>query len=239
MGHLLPVGGMSEVVVGWEDRFDKLSEFELERVSFFSGEKYALLKENGKYNCGRCGCTLYTSKNKFIPHAPLNDFASFREPAVADAVTSKRVYSFGMKRTEALCGNCHLHLGYVFPDGVASGDTDPSASERHCILSFCLKFIPDHEGFSATNAGSNIDVSVMASSTPVQSNQAVKSDGVPSRASSYQSVNTEQDRENILQTKDANKQLTKTSPLRILAPIVFASLFGSALFYWVYKSKKE
>jgi peptide-methionine (R)-S-oxide reductase len=130
------------MATGWNERFDKLSEFELERVSFYTGERYSLLEEAGKYNCARCGTTVYTSDNKFVPTAPLNDFASFREPATPNAVESKRSYSFGMKRTEALCGQCHLHLGYVFPDGAKSGDSHPSASERHCVLSICLNFVP-------------------------------------------------------------------------------------------------
>merc|ERR1712137_32607 len=230
MGHLLPVGGMSEVVVGWEDRFDKLSEFELERVSFFSGEKYALLKENGKYNCGRCGCTLYTSKNKFIPHAPLNDFASFREPANLDAVNSKRVYSFGMKRTEALCGQCHLHLGYVFPDGVASGDRDPSASERHCILSFCLKFIPE---LDESTKGLSLSTSpISETSEKAIHAQLDAGNSVSTNCAASPKMEASFTKSNLPQSQIA-KVAPRTSLFRVIAPLFLTSLLGSALAYWV------
>merc|ERR1712232_146452 len=98
--------------------------------------------DEGKYNCSRCSCPLYSSIDKFIAAAPLNEFVSFRKPITANSITSKRVYSFGMKRTEANCTNCSLHLGYIFPDGKETGDTHPDAGERHCILSVCLDFVP-------------------------------------------------------------------------------------------------
>ena len=124
-----------------EANFDNLSEFEIERVSFYSSEKYASFMEKGKYNCSKCKASLYSSDDKFIANAPLDEFVSFRNPISQSAVTSKRVYSFGMKRTEATCAACGLHLGYIFPDGKESGDTHPEAGERHCILSVSINFV--------------------------------------------------------------------------------------------------
>jgi len=117
----------------WDDRLDKLSEFELERVSFYTGERYSLVTDAGEYKCGRCNTLLYKSEDKCQPDAPLNEFPSFSQAASPQAVSCQQVWSFGMEKTEILCGSCQLHLGYVFAG---------SASERHCILSLCLNFVP-------------------------------------------------------------------------------------------------
>jgi len=120
-------------VATWDDRLDKLSEFELERVSFYTGERYSLLTEAGEYKCGRCDNLLYKSGDKCQLEEPLNDFPSFSKPATPQAVTTKQVWSFGMGKTQLVCGSCQLHLGYSFADG---------SSERQCVLSLSLNFVP-------------------------------------------------------------------------------------------------
>jgi len=127
----------------WVDEYNKLSEFELERMSFYAGEKYAHFSEEGTYHCARCRSQVYSSTDKYTPEKPLDEFPTFKTPA-NDSIKTQRVYSFGMKSTQVKCSNCSLHLGYIFLDSKGT-DLQYGESERHCILSLCLEFVPNNE----------------------------------------------------------------------------------------------
>ncbi len=96
----------------------------------FSG-KYNLFFEEGNYHCKGCGALLFESEAKFNSHC---GWPSFDRAVSKGAVIERHDYSHNMIRTEILCGNCHSHLGHVFPDGPTS------TGIRYCVNSVCLDF---------------------------------------------------------------------------------------------------
>lgn len=125
--------------------FDKclsdLSEFELERIAYYSGERYADFNEEGNYKCANCAQPVYSSKEKFEPNSPLNEFVAFRS-AINDSSISKeeKMNFLGINETEIKCGKCSFHLGFLYYDGKEVGDNHPDAKERHCLSSLCINF---------------------------------------------------------------------------------------------------
>lgn len=96
----------------------------------FTG-KYVHSKENGAYMCAACGAELFSSDTKFDSGT---GWPSFDEPKNKESVELKDDYSYGMRRTEALCKRCGSHLGHVFDDGPTK------TGKRFCMNSCALDF---------------------------------------------------------------------------------------------------
>jgi len=99
----------------------------------FTG-KYWDFEGKGTYYCAVCGNRLFRSDAKF---ASTCGWPSFFEAARPNATTYQTDSSFGMIRTEVLCGRCGSHLGHVFDDG------PPPTGKRYCMNSVVLDFDPD------------------------------------------------------------------------------------------------
>jgi peptide-methionine (R)-S-oxide reductase len=93
--------------------------------------KYTLHKETGMYICAACGNELFSSDMKFDSHC---GWPSFDREIAGGKITTKTDTSYGMVRTEILCGKCGSHLGHLFDDG----PTDTGM--RYCVNSTSLDF---------------------------------------------------------------------------------------------------
>jgi peptide-methionine (R)-S-oxide reductase len=98
----------------------------------FTG-KLTLNKEKGMYNCAACGNELFTSDMKFDSHC---GWPSFDREIEGGKITTQTDRTFGMVRTEILCGKCGSHLGHLFDDGPTS------TGLRYCVNSTSLDFKP-------------------------------------------------------------------------------------------------
>lgn len=97
----------------------------------FSG-KLNLNKERGVYMCAGCEQELFSSDSKFDSGS---GWPSFTDPTNYEKLELKRDMSYGMIRTEVLCGRCGSHLGHVFDDGPKE-----KGGKRYCINSMSLNF---------------------------------------------------------------------------------------------------
>jgi peptide-methionine (R)-S-oxide reductase len=79
----------------------------------FTG-KYWNTNDTGTYHCAVCQNPLFKSNGKFESSC---GWPSFFEPITKGSIIYAPDNTYGMKRTEVMCGNCKSHLGHVFDDG--------------------------------------------------------------------------------------------------------------------------
>ena len=130
------VGSVKKSDAEWRDELSP-EEFRVCRMGgtekAFSG-KYWDHKDKGFYVCTACGNKLFSSDTKYKSGS---GWPSYWDAFAANAVTTRADNSYGMSRTEIVCGRCEAHLGHVFTDG------PKPTGLRYCVNSVVLDFVPD------------------------------------------------------------------------------------------------
>jgi peptide-methionine (R)-S-oxide reductase len=93
--------------------------------------KFEKFDEIGTYYCAACGNALFKSDTKFESGC---GWPSFYQPISKGSIIYAPDHTYGMERTEVMCGRCKAHLGHVFEDG------PPPTGLRYCINGVVLDF---------------------------------------------------------------------------------------------------
>jgi len=93
--------------------------------------KFENSHEVGTYYCAVCGNALFKSDTKFDSGC---GWPSFYETISKTSIIYADDNTYGMQRTEVMCGRCKSHLGHVFNDG------PPPTGLRFCINGVVLDF---------------------------------------------------------------------------------------------------
>src|SRR3982751_637636 len=105
--------------------------------------KYEKFNEIGTYYCAVCGNALFESDTKFESGC---GWPSFYKPISKTSIVYAADNTYGMDRTEVMCGRCKSHLGHVFNDG------PPPTHLRYCINGVVLDFEKAKEAEKNYNA---------------------------------------------------------------------------------------
>ena len=114
-----------------EDLYQVARHADTERA--FTGKMWNS-ETKGTYYCAACGNKLFKSDQKFSSSC---GWPSFFEQENKESIVFKSDNSYGMQRTEALCGRCDSHLGHLFDDG------PKPTGKRYCMNAVSLDFVPD------------------------------------------------------------------------------------------------
>ncbi|MEP6844433.1 MAG: peptide-methionine (R)-S-oxide reductase MsrB [Panacibacter sp.] len=139
----------STKVVLTNDEWKKMLDPEVYQVARQKGterpytSKYEAFKEVGTYYCAVCGNALFKSDTKFESGC---GWPSFYEPISKGSIIYTPDNTYGMSRTEVMCGRCKSHLGHVFDDG------PPPTGLRYCINGVVLDFKKAQEAEKIYNA---------------------------------------------------------------------------------------
>jgi peptide-methionine (R)-S-oxide reductase len=93
--------------------------------------KFEKFDDIGTYYCAACGNALFKSDTKFESGC---GWPSFYQPISKGSIIYAPDHTYGMERTEVMCGRCKAHLGHVFEDG------PPPTGLRYCINGVVLDF---------------------------------------------------------------------------------------------------
>ena len=141
----------SEVVLN-DDEWKKILPADVYQVARRKGTErpftspYETSHEVGTYYCAVCGNPLFRSDTKFESGC---GWPSFYEPISKSSIIYAPDNSYGMQRTEVMCGRCKSHLGHVFEDG------PPPTGLRYCINGVVLDFKKAQEAEKNYNAQQN------------------------------------------------------------------------------------
>jgi len=120
-----------------EEEWKKILPSEVYSIARMKGterawtSKFEKFDEIGTYYCAACGNALFKSDTKFESGC---GWPSFYEPISKGSIIYAPDYTYGMERTEVMCGRCKAHLGHVFEDG------PPPTGLRYCINGVVLDF---------------------------------------------------------------------------------------------------